>query len=321
MSKELMNVSAQKVTLTKTFKDARLQTAATQIAAIINGALTYADERNREMAKIISKVKQDKSYVVDGFKSAAEFAEKTFNLKYSNAYALAAAGDVYNDPKASAELKAFSPYKLAEISSVKPEVVSKAIAEKKIGAGSTLQDLRAFRNEATPQKATIVKTYKIRPVQSNGLTLMKTLVEEIDGRSVESVESIDIENDVFTIEEWDEILKAYIDDNDTAKRSADVIPLPKCQRYDKPDDSKKPVLRRLYVSDVDSLVVEFYEAVKSQPVKKQPVDELYSYLKDAPEEVLAELLGRFKAEQIKVQKRAEEAPKAPSATKTPKASK
>lgn len=150
---ELINVSAITIAEKMTFKDARLKAATDKIIAIYNGAIKYADQKNRELASILSKVKNEKSYEADGFKSVAEYAAKVFDLNKSNAYNLAAAGDVYNDAKASPALKQFSTSKLAAIASVPREKVEEDVKSGTISATTSQTELKSYAADNAPKKA------------------------------------------------------------------------------------------------------------------------------------------------------------------------
>lgn len=129
------------------FVDDRLNKATQRIISIYTDAAKYADTKNRELAKIFSDVAEKKSYEKDGFKSVADYANTIFGIKRQNAYALAAAGKIYNTPDAPEELKAMSPSKLAEISSINRDKVVKAITDGTISKDTTQKDLREFANK------------------------------------------------------------------------------------------------------------------------------------------------------------------------------
>lgn len=124
-------------------KDMVLADYTRKIADTINSAVMFVDEKNREIAKMLADIATNKRYTADGFKSVAEYAAKFFGYRKSASYALAAAGEIYLDPAASEELKAFSPYKLAELSKVDRQKVDAAVKDGKIKASDTVKDIRS----------------------------------------------------------------------------------------------------------------------------------------------------------------------------------
>lgn len=150
MNNAIINTQALTINNAANFKNSALAEATSKIVKIYNDALTYAEDKNRQIASILSTVKNSKCYETDGFKSVAEYAETVFGMKQANAYALAAAGDIYNDEKASTELKAISPSKLAEVSKVERKSLEEAI---KGGTLTSATTQKGFRDFAKAQKA------------------------------------------------------------------------------------------------------------------------------------------------------------------------
>lgn len=152
---------------TITFKNAKLQRATNQISKIFADAQGYAEAKNRQLASILATVKVEKLYEEDGFKSVAEYAEKTFGIKRANAYALSSAGEIYNDDKASAKMKELSPSKLFEVANVDREKLEKDIEEGVISDKTTQAELRDYAKAAKTvddAPAKVVDTYRAWPV-------------------------------------------------------------------------------------------------------------------------------------------------------------
>lgn len=238
----------------KPFTDQRLEKATTQIFQIYAKATTYADTQNRKIAEILSTVKTQKSYEKDGFKSVSDYAEKTFNIKRQNAYALATAGDIYNDDSASDELKAFSPSKLAELARGDREMVEEAVKAGTITPQTTQKVLRDFVKTGDEEsvKPEIVTEYKIRPL--------------VAGMNEELSKAL---TDHKTIEEWDAWLSSYVKSNWISIREVEVIKLPKSSTWRQPNAEKKTVQRRLYITEAASLAVEFYTYTPEANEKKE----------------------------------------------------
>lgn len=140
---EIINMTALSIVRPK-FANEHLQKATDRILSIYVNAAKYADEKNQEIAKILGEVLVKKSYTDDGFKSVADYAKTIFGINYQNAYALANAGKVYNDPKAPIELKKFSPSKLAAIAAVDETVVLKSIESGEITSNTTQKELKEY---------------------------------------------------------------------------------------------------------------------------------------------------------------------------------
>lgn len=132
-------------------KDMVLQDYTVKIANTINSAVMFVDEKNREIARMLADISINKRYVADGFKSVGDYAAKFFGYKKSASYALAAAGEVYLDPKAPEELKAFSPYKLAELSRGDKEKVADAAVRGEIKPNDTVKALREKAEKLTTE--------------------------------------------------------------------------------------------------------------------------------------------------------------------------
>lgn len=246
-----------------TFKNAELTKITARIQTIYLSAVKYAEEKNREIAKLLSCVKQGKLYEQDGFKSVADYANKTFGIKEKAAYALASAGDIYNDDNANPVLKALSPYNAAELASVDKDKVNKAIEDGVIKADSTQKAIKEFKAKANaeaegPQEGKVVTMYTCRPVDFNPL-------------QGDEPGHVRIYSTPHTIEEWDEYWTnttrgGSFNQND---RDVEIIKLPKCAPYKSPKDSKKPVIRKLYINSGCAIAVEYYElkAVSKKEVK------------------------------------------------------
>lgn len=272
MSNEIITMNALTIAEKLTFKNEDLSRATTEILEIYNDAMTYADAKNRQIASILARVKSEQSYKEDGFTSVADYASKTFGIKKQNAYALADAGEVYNDETASEKLKAFTPSKLAEVTRVPREELEAAVDSGRITATTTQKDLREYAKLAAPAKDTkaeVVDTYDARP-----LTVCMALPEAMANV---------FKMGPLTIEEWnDEITKAI---NENGRFPAEIIKLPKAPALVKGElSTKKTVERRLYITHDFSIAVEFtthkreMELIKKTKAPKMTREELLALL-------------------------------------------
>lgn len=170
----IITLTEMNSTISKTFKDARLTQATNKIAKIYTDAALYAEQKNREIAKILDGIATGKLYEKDGFKSVADYANQIFNLSKSNAYALASAGRVYNDEKAPESLKAITPHKLAAVAQVDRTKLVKAINDGTLSPTASEKDFKAFAQENKPadkSKPELVKDYRIRLIAAPALNI------------------------------------------------------------------------------------------------------------------------------------------------------
>lgn len=240
-----MNIANRK------FKNKELQDATTRIASIYQDAAAFADTKNREIASILANIMDKEAYKDDGFKSVGDYAHEVFGINKQNAYALANAGRIYNDEGAPAMLKQFTPHKLAEVSRVNRDELEKAIDDGTITPETSQKDLRAFAS-ATKEKNTpakVVPQYTAHPCQAH--------ISEQDA---------DTYSLPRTIEEWDDFFLNRLTDMQPS-RPVEAIKLPKLE-IPYPDGKNTKYNRRLYVSDVFSLVVEFHTVVAAKTPQK-----------------------------------------------------
>lgn len=256
MSKELITMEALNIAQTTEFKDKRLAEATAKIVKLYESTATFVEKKNREFASILSTVKTEKSYEADGYKSVADYAEKVFGLSRSNAYALATAGDVYNDVNAPDEVKALSPSKLAELANVPKDKLAADIKAGTISATTTQKDLREYAKTAAPnaeEKPVVLPQYTARMVWGG----------VYDEEEKEKFETPRI------LEDWHEIITQDIINNHECTRAPEVIKLPKCQPYFAPIQEKKPIIRYLYITEVCAYAFEFYEKTPEKPKKEK----------------------------------------------------
>lgn len=240
------------------FRNESLNQATQRIASIISDAMVYAETKNREIASILSTIKSEQSYKEDGFESVADYAEMIFGIKRGNAYALASAGDIYNDPTASDKIKSLSPHKLAELSKVPTATIESDLNSGKISAETTLKDLREYKNSvlsSDSKKDTVVlDEYDARPV-SGCMVLPEALTNLLTGSHV--------------IEEWNRLILDHIDKN--GRFSPEVIKLTKAPALVSGKPTKKrTVERRLYVTHDFCLCVEFTKHSTNAKLEKKP---------------------------------------------------
>lgn len=281
MSKAIITMPEMNV-VPRTFKDKRLDEATQKIADIYTLAREYAADKNREIAKILDTVAEDKLYVKDGFKSVADYANQIFGIEKQNAYMLARAGKIYNDKKASDELKAFSPSNLHEIRNVPREALEQSIKDGTINSNSTQKVLREYAKaqdeivNADKPKTEVLKQYTARPCQK-GFT-----ERELDDYGTPK-----------TLEEWDDYFTQVVA-NISPDSPVETVKLPKMKSN--PKSIKATVNRTLYFNRCYSMVVEFplYTPPKKSAAKAKPkatVEDIMSMVNEMPEEMRKALLN------------------------------
>lgn len=237
-------ISVQSINTTlPTFVDDRLNKATQRIISIYADAAKYADTKNRELAKIFSDVSEKKSYEKDGFKSVADYANTIFGIKRQNAYALAAAGKIYNDPQSPDELKSMSPSKLAEISSLNRDKVVKAIADGAISKDMTQKDLREFANKVRNEAKDTIAVDKPRNNPKYTVNILSA--------AHKNLKDLDLPR---TEKEWDDyFLDMYVCNMKNPEgfnlECISIIPT-------RDDNGKISKRRKVYITSDDSFVVE-----------------------------------------------------------------
>lgn len=259
---EMITVIPTAIKEGRTFKDDRLAKATDKIIKIYSQAAKFADEKNREIAKILATIAEQKSYTKDGFKSVADYANELFGIQRQNAYALANAGKVYNDAQADATLKAMTPSKLAAIASVAPEKVKEAIASGAIKSTSTQQELKDFATKSKGDDVKVLQQYTAKPRR-----LVYTEEQSV-GASYPR-----------TMEEWEAFFtKFFLEANG---EEPEIIKLPKGKVN--ASAKKATVNRTLFVTHSGFDIVDFYvynppKAPKAPKAPKFTAEELRAML-------------------------------------------
>lgn len=223
MNKELQNATVNNVAI-PTFKNAELQKAAEEIARV--GASMR--DQNRELAKILGRVKTTRCFIEDGFKSVQEFAETTFGIAKSMAYQLAKVGERFYNvdsetaKKASAMLPASN---LAEIAKMTDAEIESAIADGKISSKSTQKELRAVASGEKSEKQSVLVDYKVEGVL---ISAAPVLVENIYNERIplEKLETSfmfrgEVKKSRFTLKDErgeDHTYNVWVDSNGTVAR-------------------------------------------------------------------------------------------------------
>lgn len=251
-STEMITVIPANTDIATNFKDERLARATTRILNIYRQAAKYADEKNREIAKVLSEVMENKAYVKDGFSSVYDYADKVFGISKNNSYSLANAGKVYRDDKAHPELKAMSPSKLAEVARIAPEKLTEALNEGKISSKTTQAELREIAKSLQPTKVKteVLKEYTIEcpPVTPEMIDIMSNKVHK-------------------TMQDWDAYFTYLAAMPDGNQDECEVLKL--LNGKVTPTAEKATVLRKLYFNKDFSIVVRFF--VYNPPTETAPV--------------------------------------------------
>lgn len=237
---EMITVAAANTEIARNFKDERLKKATERIISIYTQAAKFADEKNREIAKVLAEVAEKESYKADGFKSVADYANELFGINRQNAYALANAGKVYKNTDAHPVLKAMTPSKLAELTGVDNKKLKDALDKGQITADSTQKSLREFASQSKnsdTKKVQVVTTYTAVIV---GLDTPESLASSLKSPR--------------TFEEWDKFFIGLIQSRHDSP--AEVVKLPNGKFS--PDGKKATINRRLYINQGVAMAVEFF---------------------------------------------------------------
>lgn len=279
MSMNLIQISDLSIT-EQSFQDPRLQKATARILSIYHDAAKYADRKNREIAKILATVKDEKSYEADGFSSVGDYAGKVFGISSVNAYKLATAGAVYNNPDAPEIMKQFSPSKLAELSRVPEEALKSAIDSQVITPDTTQKELREFARQNAPAKIKIAA-----PVKIYALTIMPQ--ECVSTTAIQMTADFtgtmgECENYVYN-----RFFSAALpEDMEVLKCSSEEVEVLKCPSEEMEVNTSnglvtKKIMRRAYICNGcgvlaylrETLPPSAYEATESIEVEPVPVDD------------------------------------------------
>lgn len=172
MSSNELILSTSNAPVKFSFKNAKLNEISGKIAmqtssmnALYNEAKDRAEAINKALAPLFGELLSSKCYVDDGFKSVADYAEKTFGMGKSMAYMLARVGKEYHNEGGKYTAKAvetLSTSKLNELTGVDRVAVAKAIDSGELSAESSLADCRAFAAaHKKPGKERVVPTFTV----------------------------------------------------------------------------------------------------------------------------------------------------------------
>lgn len=166
-----------------TLKNAQLADSAATIAAVYDKASKMARDTVVKIAKELGKVQKSKSYEEDGFKSAADFAERYCGMKHSTAYNFAAWGRALLEPDCPQAVKDMSPANYAEVKALGYDAVKNAVEAGEIRADMTQDELAAYRKEHSdkPAKTTVLKRYNV------SIPMLKRDVENVTEADIDDV--------------------------------------------------------------------------------------------------------------------------------------
>lgn len=151
-----------------TFKNESLNQFSASIAKIAIDSVS----RNIELARIFGRILETECYKEDGFKSVADFAEKTFGIKEANAYQLARVGKRFFNSDTETAKRVVNTLKghtgnLAEIVNMSDEDIEEALNSGAISSDSTQAKLREFANSKKPPKVINEKSCRLSAIISH----------------------------------------------------------------------------------------------------------------------------------------------------------
>lgn len=157
-----------------TFKNAKLNELSVKIAqqtaainALYNDAKDKAERINQELAPIFGEMLVTKCYKDDGFKSVADFAERTFGMGKSMAYMLARVGKEFYGENAEfmKDVRSkLSTAKLAELTGVDRVQLAKDVQSGAVNEQTTLQQCREYAttHQKKPSTQKVLPTFTVK---------------------------------------------------------------------------------------------------------------------------------------------------------------
>ena len=167
------------------FKNAKLNEISAKIAeqsaamnSVYNAAKEGAEAVNKALAPLFGELLKTKCFKDDGFKSVADYAEKTFGMSKSMAYMLARVGEQFYSDNSDCAVKAretLSTSKLAELTNTDRVAIAKAIDAGDLSGDSSLIACRDFatahkkpgKEKVLPAFTVFAMTDKSVPVDEN----------------------------------------------------------------------------------------------------------------------------------------------------------
>lgn len=194
-----------------TFKNAKLNDISAKIAeqaanmnSVYNAAKEGAEAVNKALAPLFGELLSSKCYTEDGFKSVADYAEKTFGMGKSMAYMLARVGKEYHNEGGDLTAKAvetLSTSKLAELTGVDRVAVAKAIESGELTADSSLADCREFAAaHKKPGKERILPAFTVAEMCSKSIIAENVVKDDMYSAVAENLvlmEVVDSPDAVF----------------------------------------------------------------------------------------------------------------------------
>lgn len=275
---DLISVTALENSSKMEFKNPKLAQATADIRKIYIDAAAYAAEKNRDIAKILARVKSEKLYQDDGFANVHDYAYEVFGIGKGNSYALSYAGEVYNSPTAPQALKDFSTSKLAVLASSDQDEVIKAIEAGKISKDTTQNDLRTYAATLKPKKekkSRVVPEYTASIRSTPGVDLSVGLFEHKTMAEWETFFSCGGENEYIKLpkDNSDETLRylVIVHGKFTGVHYVEYkkyVPVPKPASEPTPKKPTRPLV------DVESMTMEELEAIlaKKRSLRSQQAE-------------------------------------------------
>ena len=175
-----------------TFKNAKLNELSGKIAqqtaainALYNDAKDKAERINQQLAPIFGELLTSKCYKDDGFKSVAEYAEKTFGMGKSMAYMLARVGKEFYGENADSmkDVRAkLTTAKLAEFTNVDRVQLAAAVKSGEIDENTTLQQCREYatsHQRKSPSKPKVLPTFTVVSMDSKNTVCSNVIKEDM----------------------------------------------------------------------------------------------------------------------------------------------
>lgn len=162
------------------FKNAKLNEISAKIAeqsaamnSVYNAAKEGAEAVNKTLAPLFGELLKTKCFKDDGFKSVADYAEKTFGMSKSMAYMLARVGEQFYSDNSDCTVKAretLSTSKLAELTNTDRVAIAKAIDAGELSSDSSLIACRDFATaHKKHDKERVLPTFTVSEMASKAV--------------------------------------------------------------------------------------------------------------------------------------------------------
>lgn len=144
MSNSLITIEKLNIT-SRAFLNEELNEITQHIYELYQEVAGFANDRARQIAMLLTEVRDRKLYEQDGFENMADYAYEAFGMARSTAYKMASAGELYKNETVPAMLKEnFTPTMLVELKGITPAQLEQDVENGILRPEMSQQDLREY---------------------------------------------------------------------------------------------------------------------------------------------------------------------------------